>query len=222
MKIYSSYDINEFVICCGYKGYLIKEYFQNYFLHTSDVTIDIQRNTMSVHHRHAEPWIVTLVDTGEMTNTGGRLKRVSEFLVNDDFFCFTYGDGLADIDIREQLRFHEIHGRLATITTVQPPGRYGALEIDGDHNLVKQFIEKPRGDGGMINGGFFVLSPKCIDLVTNDETIWEADPLISLVEKKQLVAFQHDGFWHPMDTLRDKNYLEKLWESGMAPWKKWS
>ena len=219
MKIYSAHGINEFIICCGYKGYIIKEYFNNYFLHTSDVTFDIQENSMVLHHRNGEPWIITLVDTGELTNTGGRLRRIAKFLTNEENFCLTYGDGLSDIDIAETIRFHNTHGMMATITTVQPPGRYGALELSG--NIVTDFMEKPKGDGGMINGGFFVLSPKCIDLIDDDETIWEEKPLKSLVENRQLMAFEHTGFWHPMDTLRDKLYLEKLWETGYAPWKKW-
>ena len=219
MKIYSTHGINEFIICCGYKGYIIKEYFNNYFLHTSDVTFDIQKNSMVLHYRNAEPWIITLVDTGELTNTGGRLRRIAKFLTNEENFCLTYGDGLSNIDITETIRFHNAHSKMATITTVQPPGRYGALELSG--NIVTQFMEKPKGDGGMINGGFFVLSPKCIDLIDNDESIWEEKPLKSLVEKRQLMAFEHAGFWHPMDTLRDKIYLEKLWETGKAPWKKW-
>ena len=219
MKIYSTHGINEFIICCGYKGYIIKEYFNNYFLHTSDVTFDIQKNSMVLHYRNAEPWIITLVDTGELTNTGGRLRRIAKFLTNEENFCLTYGDGLSNLNITETIRFHNAHGKMATITTVQPPGRYGALELSG--NIVTQFMEKPKGDGGMINGGFFVLSTKCIDLIVDDESIWEEKPLKSLVEKRQLMAFEHAGFWHPMDTLRDKIYLEKLWETDKAPWKKW-
>jgi glucose-1-phosphate cytidylyltransferase len=220
MKMYSAHGINDFVICCGYKGYIIKEYFANYFLHTSDVTFDIQNNEMSVHQRKAEPWRVTLVDTGEETMTGGRLKRVAEHLAGEEAFCFTYGDGVADIDIGALTRFHGQHGRLATITAVQPPGRYGALAIDGQ--AVRGFVEKPRGDGGWINGGFFVLSPQCIALIEADHTAWEVEPLTRLATDGQLMAFQHAGFWQPMDTLREKNHLEQLWLTGHAPWKMWT
>lgn len=219
MKIYSAYGINEFIICCGYKGYIIKEYFANYFLHMSDITFDMQTNEMHVHHKKAENWKVTLVDTGEETMTGGRLKRVAPYLKDEEAFCFTYGDGVADIEIGKLLDFHHQHGLKATVTAVQPPGRYGALNRDGD--LVRGFIEKPRGDGGWINGGFFVLSPDCIDFIADDTTVWEAGPLEKLAANGQLAAFEHDGFWQPMDTLRDKTQLEELWGSGKAPWKCW-
>jgi glucose-1-phosphate cytidylyltransferase len=220
MKIYSSYGINDFVICCGYKGYIIKEYFANYFLHMSDITFDMQTNEMHVHHKKAENWRVTLVDTGEDTMTGGRLKRVAPYVQDEEAFCFTYGDGVADIRIDHLVEFHKNHGLNATVTAVQPPGRYGALNRDGD--LVKGFIEKPRGDGGWINGGFFVLSPKCIELIDNDASVWEAAPLERLASGGQLAAYEHGGFWQPMDTLRDKTHLEELWASGNAPWKSWS
>lgn len=219
MKIYSAHGINEFVVCCGYKGYVIKEYFANYFLHMSDVTFDMQNNGMEVHQRNAEPWRVTLVDTGENTLTGGRLKRIADYVKGEEAFCFTYGDGVADIDISAQVEFHMRHGKHATITAVQPPGRYGALNREGDH--VRGFVEKPQGDGGWINGGFFVLSPRCIDLVADDNTSWEGEPLHKLAAQGQLMAFEHQGFWQPMDTLRDKNHLEGLWMSGKAPWKVW-
>jgi glucose-1-phosphate cytidylyltransferase len=219
MKMYSAHGINDFVICCGYKGYVIKEYFANYFLHTSDVTFDIQNNQMSVHQRKAEPWRVTLVDTGEETMTGGRLKRVAEHVAGEEAFCFTYGDGVADVDIGALTRFHRQHGRLATITAVQPPGRYGALALDGA--VVRGFAEKPPGDGGWINGGFFVLSPKCIELIAADDTAWESEPLTRLASDGQLMAYEHNGFWQPMDTLREKNQLEQMWASGRAPWKMW-
>ena len=219
MKIYSSYGVNEFIICCGYKGYVIKEYFANYFLHMSDVSFDMSNNLMEVHQRNVEPWKVTLVDTGDYTMTGGRLKRVQDYLKNENEFCFTYGDGLSDLDIGELISFHRQHGKLATITAVQPPGRYGALTLNG--KSVTGFVEKPRGDGGLINGVFFVLSPKCIKLIKDDSTTWEADPLINLAASEELMFFQHEGFWQPMDTLRDKNYLEEIWISGNAPWKKW-
>jgi glucose-1-phosphate cytidylyltransferase len=219
MKLYSAHGVNDFVICCGYRGYLIKEYFANYFLHMSDVTFDMTHNTMEVHDRKAEPWKVTLVDTGDDTMTGGRLKRVASYVRNEAMFCFTYGDGVANVNIAAQISFHEKHGRAATITAVQPPGRYGALELDGAK--VTGFLEKPRGDGGFINGGFFVLSPKVIDLIAADDTLWEAEPLARLAASGQLMAFEHTGFWQPMDTLRDKNQLEKLWDSGNAPWKIW-
>lgn len=217
MKIYSAHGINDFIICCGYRGYVIKEYFANYFLHTSDVTFDMRDNKMEVHQRHAEPWRVTLVDTGEHTLTGGRLKRVANYLKKEELFCFTYGDGVGDINITQQIKFHRAHGKLATVTTVQPPGRYGALDF-GNQDIVNGFIEKPKGEGGWINGGFFVLSPKVIDYIAGDESIWEAEPLTSLVAEKQLVAYRHNGFWQPMDTLRDKNHLEHLWQQGNAPW----
>ena len=219
MKCYSAHGVNDFVICCGYKGYLIKEYFANYFLHMSDVTFDMAKNEMQVHQQKAEPWRVTLVDTGEDVLTGGRLKRVSDFVKNEDCFCFTYGDGLGNVNIRASIDFHRQHGKLATVTAVQPPGRYGALQRNGD--TVTGFTEKPRGDGGLINGGFFVLSPKCIDMIANDLTSWEAEPMSQLAKVSQMMAFEHDGFWQPMDTLREKNMLEELWLSGHAPWKIW-
>jgi glucose-1-phosphate cytidylyltransferase len=219
MKIYSVHGIRDFVVCCGYRGYVIKEYFANYFLHMSDVTFELNTNAMTVHERHAEPWRVTLVDTGEDTLTGGRLKRVAGFLDKDQDFCFTYGDGLADIDITRELAFHRQHGRLATVAAVLPPGRYGALQLEGER--VRGFSEKPRGDGGRINGGFFVLSPKVLDYIDGDQTSWELGPLQKLAQQDQLMAFDHDGFWQPMDTLRDKNYLEDLWQAGQAPWKRW-
>ena len=221
LKHYSSHGVNEFVICCGYKGYVIKEYFSNYFLHMSDVTFDMSNNKMTVHQRKAEPWKVTLVDTGEETLTGGRLKRVANHVQNEKAFCFTYGDGLADVDIGSLVRFHDCHGKLATITAVQPPGRYGALERFED-GRVSGFTEKPRGDGGVINGGFFVLSPAVLDYIEGDGTSWEGGPLKKLAADGQMMAFEHNGFWQPMDTLRDKNHLEQLWESGKAPWKIWN
>jgi glucose-1-phosphate cytidylyltransferase len=219
MKVYSSHGIHDFVICCGYRGYMIKEYFANYFLHMSDVTFDMANNAMQVHHRHAEPWRVTLVDTGEDTMTGGRLKRVRDY-VQDGDFCFTYGDGVADIDITQEIAFHQQHGKLATIAAVQPPGRYGALAMEGE--CVAGFHEKPRGDGGLINGGFFILSPRSIDYIENDASSWEGEPLTRLAAEGELMAFEHQGFWQPMDTLREKNMLEDLWASGKAPWKIWS
>jgi glucose-1-phosphate cytidylyltransferase len=219
MKLYSGHGVNDFIICCGYRGYVIKEYFANYFLHMSDVTFDMSANTMEVHQKKAEPWRVTLVDTGENTMTGGRLKRVAEFIKNEEAFCFTYGDGLSDIDISASIRFHNEHGKLATVSAVAPPGRYGALYCEGSQVL--GFSEKPRGDGAVINGGFFVLSPKCLDLIDDDQTSWESSPLNQLASSGQLVAFGHNGFWQAMDTLRDKNYLEELWLSGRAPWKSW-
>lgn len=219
MKIYSAHCINDFVICCGYKGYFIKEYFANYFLHMSDVTFDMSKNEMQVHQKNAEPWRVTLVDTGENTATGGRLKRVSSYIENEEFFCFTYGDGVASIDIGREIEFHKAHGRLATVAAVQPPGRYGSLQLT--QQQVSGFTEKPRGDGGRINGGFFVLSPKVLSMIEGDLTSWESDPLETLALQGQLMAWQHEGFWLPMDTLRDKNHLEELWASGKAPWKQW-
>lgn len=219
MKTYSAHGVNDFVICCGYKGYVIKEYFANYFLHTSDVTFDMSTNEMQVHQRNAEPWKVTLIDTGDHTLTGGRLKRVSRYLQEESEFCFTYGDGVSDIDISALISFHKSHGRLATITAVQPPGRYGALSMAG--NQVTGFTEKPRGDGGLINGGFFVLSPKCLELINDDLTTWEAEPLTTLATSGELMSFEHKGFWQPMDTMRDKNHLEELWSSNRAPWKRW-
>lgn len=219
MKGYSSHGVNDFVICCGYKGYVIKEYFANYFLHMSDVTFDMANNRMEVHQQKAEPWRVTLVDTGEETLTGGRLKRVGEYVKNEDAFCFTYGDGVADVNIAKLINFHREHGRLATVTAVQPPGRYGALNMDG--RAVRGFTEKPRGDGGWINGGFFVLSPECLNYINGDQYSWESEPLAKLASDSQLMAFEHTGFWQPMDTLREKNLLEDLWNSGKAPWKVW-
>ncbi|MBD3812302.1 MAG: glucose-1-phosphate cytidylyltransferase [Betaproteobacteria bacterium] len=219
MKMYSAHGVHNFVICCGYKGYVIKEYFANYFLHMSDVTFDMEHNTMEVHQRKAEPWRVTLVDTGDDTMTGGRLKRVADYLKDEEAFCFTYGDGVSDIDISREIKFHKQHGRLATVTAVRPPGRYGALQMDGAQ--VAGFTEKPRGDGGLINGGFFVLSPKVIDLIAGDQSSWEGEPLTHLAAEGQLMAFEHGGFWQPMDTLREKNLLEDLWASGRAPWKVW-
>jgi glucose-1-phosphate cytidylyltransferase len=219
LKIYSVYGVTDFIICCGYRGYVIKEYFANYFLHMSDVTFDIESNSMQVHHRKAEPWRVTLIDTGEDTLTGGRLRRVADYVRGEDAFCFTYGDGLSDIDLGREIAFHHGHGRLATVAAVQPPGRYGALQMEGD--VVKGFAEKPQGDGGRINGGFFVLSPRVLDYIEGDEVSWEKEPLERLAAEGQLVAFEHDGFWQPMDTLREKNMLEELWLSGKAPWKVW-
>lgn len=219
LKMYSAHGVNEFVICCGYKGYIIKEYFANYFLHMSDVTFDMASNRMEVHHKHAEPWRVTLVDTGEDTMTGGRLKRVADYVQGDDAFCFTYGDGVSDVDITAAIAFHRQHGKLATVTAVQPPGRYGALQMQGNH--VQGFTEKPRGDGGLINGGFFVLSPRCIARIAEDSTSWEGEPLAGLAADGELMAYEHTGFWQPMDTLREKTLLEDLWQSGKAPWKVW-
>ncbi len=220
LKLYSAHGVNEFVICCGYKGYLIKEYFANYFLHMSDVTFDMIENRMQVHHKKAEPWKVTLVDTGEDTLTGGRLKRVSDYIKDDEAFCFTYGDGLSDVNITELIAFHRQHGKWATVTAVQPPGRYGAIARNG--NQVTGFTEKPRGDGGVINGGFFVLSPRCLSLIEGDNTSWEGKPLEDLASLGQMMAYEHRGFWQPMDTLRDKNHLEDLWRSRQAPWKLWT
>jgi glucose-1-phosphate cytidylyltransferase len=220
MKQYSAHGIQDFVICLGYKGYAIKDFFANYFLHTSDVTFDMRNNQMEVHQNYSEPWRVTLVDTGEDTMTGGRLRRVGRFLEQEEAFCFTYGDGVSDLDISALVAFHKRHGKHATVTAVQPPGRYGALAREGDQ--VTGFVEKPRGDGGWINGGFFVLSPKVLPRIADDSTSWEVEPLAQLADEGQLMAYQHEGFWHPMDTLRDKNYLEQLWQSGEAPWKQWS
>ena len=219
LKMYSAHGINDFVICCGYKGYVIKEYFANYFLHMSDVTFDMQNNEMEVHQKKAEPWRVTLIDTGDDTLTGGRLKRVAAHIQDEHEFCFTYGDGVADVDISAEVAFHRQHGKLATVVAVQPPGRYGALQRSGDQ--VTGFIEKPRGDGGLINGGFFVLSPKVLSMITSDQTSWEGAPLTELAQNGELMAFEHKGFWQPMDTLRDKNLLEDLWDTGKAPWKTW-
>ncbi len=219
MKIYSAHGVNDFVVCCGYKGYVIKEYFANYFLHMSDVTFDMQNNKMEVHQQNAEPWRVTLVDTGDHSMTGGRLKRVADYVKDEEAFCFTYGDGVSDVDITAQLTFHKQHGKRATVTAVQPPGRYGALNMDD--KSVRGFIEKPQGDGGWINGGFFVLSPSCIELIDNDSSSWEGEPLTQLAAQGELMAYEHRGFWQPMDTLRDMNHLEELWQSGKAPWKVW-
>jgi len=219
MKIYSSYGLNDFIVCLGYKGYLIKEYFSNYYLHMSDVTIDLSKNSVEVHQNSAEPWRITLVDTGAEAMTGGRLTAIRPYLNEGEPFCFTYGDGVADIDIGALIAFHKGHGKLATITAVAPPGRFGALEFDDD--LVTHFREKPDGDGGRINGGFFVASPKVLDLIPTVETIWEKEPLEELAASGQLAAFRHDGFWQAMDTLRDKIVLEELWAAGAAPWKKW-
>ena len=219
LKLYSHHGINDFVICLGYKGYLIKEYFANYFLHMSDVTFDLAQNRMEIRNRHCEPWRVTLVDTGEQTMTGGRLKRVRHYL-DDETFCFTYGDGLSDVNIRESIAFHQAQGRLATLTAVQPPGRFGALDTEGTR--VTRFAEKPQGDGSWINGGFFVLEPRVLDYLDGDMTHWEREPIERLSAEGQLSAYKHDGFWQPMDTLRDKIKLEELWQSQSAPWKVWT
>ncbi|MEM6761950.1 MAG: glucose-1-phosphate cytidylyltransferase [Pseudomonadota bacterium] len=219
MKIYAHHGINDFIICCGYKGYMIKEYFSNYFMHMSDVTFDMATNQVTYHQNRAEPWRVTLMDTGEATMTGGRLKRVGAAL-GDEPFCFTYGDGLADVDVSRLIAFHHAHGRLATVTAVMPPGRYGALDL-AEAGTVRRFVEKPRGDGGRINGGFFVLSPKVLSLIKGDETPFEAAPLTELAATGELKAYQHDGFWQPMDTLRDKNQLEQMWAGGKAAWQVW-
>lgn len=219
MKIYSSYGINDFVICCGYKGYVIKEYFANYCLHMSDVTVDMVQHKTTIHQKKAEAWRVTLIDTGDMTSTGGRLKRVESYVRGDSCFCFTYGDGLSDVNINAQIEYHKQHGKLATVTAVQPPGRFGAITLEG--SKVVEFVEKPEGDGAVINGGFFVLSPKVIDYITNDQVAWEGEPLKTLALHNELMAFKHNGFWQPMDTLRDKNQLEALWASNAAPWRQW-
>lgn len=219
MKSYSYHGVNDFIVCCGYKGYVIKEYFANYFLHMSDVTFNMKDNEMIVHQKRAEPWTVTLVDTGDDSMTGGRLKRVAGYVDKDEHFCFTYGDGVSDLDIADTLRFHKEHGKKATLTAVYPPGRFGALDILDAK--VDSFKEKPKGDGAMINGGFFVLSPDVIDLIDSDVCVWEQKPLMSLAEQGELMAYEHKGFWQPMDTLRDKHYLEGLWSSNKAPWKKW-
>jgi glucose-1-phosphate cytidylyltransferase len=219
MKMYSKHGINDFIICCGYKGYIIKEYFDNYFLHQSDVTFNLKKNSIAVHERRAEPWKVTLVDTGEKSMTGGRLGRVSEYIKNEEAFCFTYGDGLSNIDISKLIKFHKKHGKDATLTSVYPPGRFGVLNIKD--NQVKKFIEKHKGDGALINGGFFVLSPKVLKRISGDDCIWEQAPLKGLASDGNLMSYMHDGFWQPMDTLRDKMYLQDLWEKGKAPWKTW-
>ncbi|MGD7037303.1 glucose-1-phosphate cytidylyltransferase [Methylotuvimicrobium buryatense] len=219
LKIYSSHGINEFIICCGYKGYLIKEYFANYFLHMSDVTFDMANNKMHVHENKAEPWKVTLVDTGEHSGTGGRMRRIKNYVKDEEFFCFTYGDGVGNINITESIRFHRQQNTLATITATYPQAKFGALNTLGDR--VVSFQEKPKGDNAMVNGGFFVLSPKVIDYIDNDDTGWEQKPLERLAKEGQLAVYKHKDFWQPMDTLRDKNYLEHLWNSGRAPWKTW-
>lgn len=218
MKMYSHHGVNDFIICLGYRGYMIKEYFSNYFLHTSDVTFHMRENKMEIHQKYAEPWSVTLVDTGEQTMTGGRLKRVKSYIGNETF-CFTYGDGVSDIDITKLITFHKSEGRQATVTAIQPPGRYGALIID--NGVVQHFQEKPAGDGAWINGGFFVLEPSVLDTITGDDTVWEQKPLQQLASNRQLSAYQHEGYWQAMDTLREKNQLEDLWSSGKAPWKSW-
>jgi glucose-1-phosphate cytidylyltransferase len=219
MKMYSHHGINDFVICCGYKGYVIKEYFANYFLHMSDVTFDMRHNRMDVHSKRAEPWSVTLVDTGDESMTGGRLRRVEKFVKDEEAFCFTYGDGVGDIDIAATIAFHRSHGKLATLTATLPPGRFGALDLH--EGRVLSFKEKPKGDGALINGGFFVLSPKVIEEIRGDASIWEQEPLMNLAARGELMAHEHTGFWQPMDTLRDKHHLEDLWASGRAPWKQW-
>jgi len=219
MKMYSKHGVNDFIVCCGYKGYFIKEYFQNYFLHQSDITFCMKENTMEVHERRAEPWTVTLVDTGDNSMTGGRLGRVAKYLKNEDVFCMTYGDGVSDVNITELLAFHKSHGKQATLTATYPPGRFGALNFEG--NQITEFKEKPKGDGAMINGGFFVLSPKVLDRISGDDSIWEQGPLMSLATDGQLMAYKHEGFWQPMDTLRDKIHLEELWKADKAPWKTW-
>jgi glucose-1-phosphate cytidylyltransferase len=220
MKMYSSYGINEFIVCCGYKGYVIKEYFANYFLHMSDITFDIGKNEMEVHQRYADPWKVTLVDTGEKSMTGGRLKRIESYIKDEKSFCMTYGDGLSNINIGDLIKFHDQHGMPATLSAVHPAARFGALEIT-ESNLVGTFTEKPQGDGGYVNGGFFVLSPSVLDLIDGDETVWEQTPLEMLANQRKLKAYIHNGFWQPLDTLRDKTLLEKMWDSGNAPWKNW-
>jgi len=220
MKVYSTHGVNDFIICCGYKGYLIKEYFANYFLHMSDVTFDMNKNTMEVHEQRSEPWRVTLVDTGENTLTGGRLKRVEDFVKNENEFCFTYGDGIGDVDITELVEFHKLKGRMATLTATRPPGRYGAL-LFGENSGVNYFQEKPEGDGSWINGGFFVLKPEVLSRIEGDSSSWEGEALSGLAADGQLSAFQHNGFWQPMDTLREKNLLNDLWNNGKAPWKLW-
>jgi glucose-1-phosphate cytidylyltransferase len=220
LKMYAQHGINDFVICCGYKGYVIKEYFANYFLHTSDVTFDMRTNSMEVHHKRAEHWKVTLVDTGDHTMTGGRLKRVAPYIRDDEAFCFTYGDGVSDLDISATLAFHKQHGKQATLTATYPPGRFGVLDVQ--QGQVRSFQEKPHGEGSTINAGFFVLNPQVLALIDGDDTVWEQGPLRNLAAKGQLMAYEHDGFWQPMDTLREKHLLEELWASGKAPWKKWA
>ena len=220
MKIYSNYGVNEFIICCGYKGYVIKEYFKNYFLHHSNITFRMESNDIEIHENSVEPWKVTLVDTGENSMTGGRLKRIKNYVKNEEFFFFTYGDGVADIDIDSLLRFHKNHGKKATLTAVRPPGRYGVLKFGLD-NVVNSFQEKPDGDGSWINGGFFVLNPSTLDLIKDDGSSWENEALFDLASKKELYAYKHEGFWQPMDTLREKIMLNDLWNKNNAPWKKW-
>jgi glucose-1-phosphate cytidylyltransferase len=219
MKMYSTHGINDFVICCGYKGYVIKEYFSNYFLHQSDVTFCMKKNSIEVHEKRSEPWTITLVDTGDNSMTGGRLGRVAEYIKNEEAFCFTYGDGVSDVNISELVDFHKEHGKGATLTAVYPPGRFGALDIQD--NQVKEFTEKPKGDGALINGGFFVLSPEVLERISGDDCIWEQEPLKGLAKDNNLMSYTHNGFWQPMDTLRDKLHLQKLWEEGRAPWKTW-
>ena len=219
MKMYSAHDVNDFIICCGYRGYMIKEYFANFSLHMSDITFDLEHNTVHVRKERTEPWKVTLIDTGEGTLTGGRLKRVADYVEDEDEFCMTYGDGLSDVDISATITFHREHGRLATVTAVKPPGRFGALELEGQR--VTGFMEKPTGDEGLINGGFFVLDPHCLDLIDGDDTRWEDEPLTRLAAEDQLRAYEHHGFWQPMDTVREQNLLEDLWASGGTPWKTW-
>jgi glucose-1-phosphate cytidylyltransferase len=220
MKIYSTYEVNDFIICCGYRGHIIKEYFANYFLHRSDVTFDLRQNQMLVHQNHVEPWRVTLVDTGDKAMTGGRIKGIKDYL-DDETFCLTYGDGVSDVNIRDVVDFHRRQGRLATLTAVQPPGRFGAFTLEKEQNIVSGFREKPNGDGAWVNGGFFVLEPRAVDYIGGDETVWEREPMERLAADGQLAAYKHPGFWQPMDTLRDKMYLEDLWASGRAPWKIW-
>ena len=221
MKIYSHYGINDFIICCGYKGYLIKEYFSNYYLQTSDVTFDLSSNHATYHKSKTEPWKITLVDTGNTTETGGRVAKIKEYLDKDETFCMTYGDGLSNVNINKLVQYHRKHKRLATVTAAIAPGRFGALSIDGESS-VNEFMEKPKGDNAYINGGFFVLSEKVIDLIKDDKTFWEREPLEKLAKNNQLVAFKHNGFWQPMDTLRERNLLQELWDSGKAPWKVWT
>ena len=219
MKMYSTHGVNEFVICCGYKSFIIKEYFKNYLLHQSDVTLNIENDSMEIHEKRAEPWIITLVDTGQNSMTGGRLAKVSKFIKDEDAFCFTYGDGVSDVNITELLTFHKSHNKDATITAVYPPGRFGALNIQG--SVVKEFTEKPKGDGALINGVFFVLSPRVLERISGNDCTWEQEPLKNLAKDNQLMSYKHEGFWHPMDTLRDKIYLQDLWDKNKAPWKTW-
>ncbi len=220
LKTYAHHGVNDFIICLGYKGYLIKEYFTNYLFHNSDLTVDLSTNHIDILQRNAEPWCVTLVDTGEHTQTGGRLARVRRFLQDEESFCFTYGDGVGNIDISALIRFHQAHGKAATVTAVTPPGRFGALGLDGED--VIEFTEKPSGDNGLINGGYFVLNRGTLDLIAGDQTAWEGEPVTTLARQRQLIAYHHTGFWHPMDTLRDRTYLEQLWATGAAPWKVWA